>query len=151
MRGPRCQRLVNDRPRFHASRADHARVTEGAQMSVLTSDGATLRAFADSVLRAAEENAEEVVPVILAVVGGILTEAQPGTIALQTEDDGPGQLWATFAGRRMVFRYNSMTAMVELRDDRTDGNPTRIFGRRALPMDIVNFFGALRAEGPGDR
>lgn len=115
-------------------------------MSVLTSDGATLRAFADSVLRAAEENADEVVPVILAVTGGILTEAEPGSIALQDEEDGPGLLWATFADRRMVFRYNIMTAMVELRDGRTDGNPFRLFGRRALPMDIVNFFGGLRAE-----
>jgi len=115
-------------------------------MSVLTSDGATLRAFADSVLRAAEENAEEVVPVILAVTGGTLTEAEPGSIALQAEDDGPGLLWATFAGRRMVFRYNVSTAMVELRDGRTDGNPFRLFGRRALSMDLVNFFGALRAE-----
>ncbi|MCJ2093476.1 hypothetical protein MKK67_13395 [Methylobacterium sp. J-072] len=120
-------------------------------MSVLTSDGATLRAFADSVLRAAEENAEEVTPVILAVTGGVLTEAEPGSIALQEEDDGPGLLWATFAGRRMVFRYNGMTAMVELRDGRTDGNPTRLFGRRALPMDVVNFFGALRAERRAER
>ena len=118
-------------------------------MSVLTSDGATLRAFADSVLRAAEENAEEVVPVILAVTGGVLTEAEPGSVALQDEADGPGLLWAPFDGRRMVFRYNIMTAMIELRDGRTDGYPARLFGRRALPMDIVNFFGALRAErGP---
>ncbi|MCJ2117861.1 hypothetical protein MKK65_15030 [Methylobacterium sp. J-001] len=120
-------------------------------MSVLTSDGATLRAFADSVLRAAEENAEEVVPVILAVTGGTLTEAEPGSIALQAEDDGPGLLWATFAGRRMVFRYNVSTAMVELRDGRTDGNPFRLFGRRALSMDVVNFFGALRAERRSER
>ena len=120
-------------------------------MSVLTSDGATLRAFADSVLRAAEENAEEVVPVILAVTGGTLTEAEPGSIALQAEDDGPGLLWATFAGRRMVFRYNVSTAMVELRDGRTDGNPFRLFGRRALSMDLVNFFGALRAERRSER
>ena len=120
-------------------------------MSVLTSDVATLRAFADSVLRAAEENAEEVVPVILAVAGGTLTEAEPGSIALQAEDDGPGLLWATFAGRRMVFRYNVSTAMVELRDGRTDGNPFRLFGRRALSMDVVNFFGALRAERRSER
>ncbi|MCJ2121720.1 hypothetical protein [Methylobacterium sp. J-077] len=120
-------------------------------MSVLTSDGATLRAFADAVLRAAEENAEEVVPVILAVTGGILTEAEPGSIAFQNEDDGPGLLWATFAGRRMVFRYNILTAMVELREGRTDGNPTRLFGRRALTMDIVNFFGVLRAERRAER
>lgn len=115
-------------------------------MSILASDGATLRAFADSVLRVAEENAEEVVPVILAVVGGVLTEAEPDTVALQAEDDGPGLLWATFAGRRMVFRYNVMTAMVELRDGRTDGYPYRLFGHRSLPMDIVNFFGALHSE-----
>jgi len=120
-------------------------------MPVLTSDGATLRAFADSVLRVAEENAEEVVPVILAVTGGTLTEAEPGSIALQAEDDGPGLLWATFAGRRMVFRYNVSTAMVELRDGRTDGNPFRLFGRRALSMDVVNFFGALRAERRSER
>ena len=48
-------------------------------MSLLTSDGATLRAFADSVLRAAEEIIDEVVPVVLAVIGGVLAEAEPGS------------------------------------------------------------------------
>jgi hypothetical protein len=50
-----------------------------------------------------------------------------------------------------VFRYNVSTAMVELRDGRTDGNPFRLFGRRALSMDVVNFFGALRAERRSER
>ena len=57
-------------------------------MAVLTSDGATLRAFADSVLRAAEETLEEVMPVTLAVIGGVLAEAEPGSVALQDADDG---------------------------------------------------------------
>ena len=78
-------------------------------MSFLTSDGATLRAFADSVL-----------PVVLAVIGGVLAEAEPGSVAVQDEDDGPDLLWATFAGRRMVFRYNVRTGMIELRDGTTE-------------------------------
>ncbi|GJE14677.1 MULTISPECIES: hypothetical protein [Methylobacterium] len=116
-------------------------------MSLLTSDGATLRAFADSVLRAAEETLDEVVPVTLAVVGGVLAEAEPGSVALQHVPDGPGLLWATFAGRRMVFRYNVLTAMIELREDTGDGYPLRLFGHRSLAMDVVNFFGTLRRDG----
>ncbi|MGU3543858.1 hypothetical protein [Methylobacterium sp. A52T] len=116
-------------------------------MAVLTSDGATLRAFADSVLRAAEETLEEVMPVTLAVIGGVLAEAEAGSVALQDADSGPPLLWATFAGRRMVFRYNTMTAMIELRDGTADGYPLRLFGHRSLQMDIVNFFGSLRREG----
>jgi hypothetical protein len=116
-------------------------------MSILTSDGATLRAFADSVLRAAEENLDEVIPVAMAVLGGVLTEAEPGSVELQAVRDGPALLWATFAGRRMVFRYNVMTAMIELRDGTTEGYPSRLFGRRSLETDMVNFFGALRREG----
>jgi hypothetical protein len=116
-------------------------------MAVLTSDGATLRAFADSVLRAAEEVLEEVLPVTLAVIGGVLAEAEPGSVALQDADEGLPLLWGTFAGRRMVFRYNPMTAMIELREGTAEGNPYRLFGHRALPMDIVNFFGSLRREG----
>ncbi|MDP4004863.1 hypothetical protein [Methylobacterium sp. NEAU K] len=115
-------------------------------MSAVTSDGATLRAFADLVLLAAEECADEVVPVVLAVVGGVLSEADPGSVQLQQPGAGQDLLWATFDGRRMVFRYNVMTAMIELRDGRTDGHPSRQFGRRSLAMDIVNFFGALRAD-----
>ncbi|MGU3666067.1 hypothetical protein ACLBX9_17935 [Methylobacterium sp. A49B] len=115
-------------------------------MAVLTSDGATLRAFADAVLRAAEETLDEVVPVTLAVIGGVLAEAEPGSVALQ-DDDGPPLLWATFAGRRMVFRYNTMTAMIELRDGTSEGYPMRLFGHRSLQMDVVNFFGSLRREG----
>ncbi|SFF22510.1 hypothetical protein [Methylobacterium sp. 13MFTsu3.1M2] len=116
-------------------------------MAVLTSDGATLRSFADSVLRAAEETLEEVMPVTLAVIGGVLAEAEPGSVALQDADDGPPLLWATFAGRRMVFRYNTMTAMIELRDGTAEGYPLRLFGHRSLQMDVVNFFGSLRREG----
>ncbi|AIQ90363.1 vibrio integron cassette protein [Methylobacterium phyllosphaerae] len=116
-------------------------------MAVLTSDGATLRAFADSVLRAAEETLDEVLPVTLAVIGGILAEAEPGSVALQSADDGPPLLWATFAGRRMVFRYNPMTAMIELRIGTDEGYPFRLFGHRSLQMDIANFFGSLRREG----
>lgn len=115
-------------------------------MSVLTSDGATLRAFIDAVLRAAEENVEEVIPVAMAVAGGVLSETEPGSVALQDAETGPPLLWATFMGRRIMFRYNVMTAMIELREGRADGYPDRLFGRRSLPMDIVNFFGALRAD-----
>jgi hypothetical protein len=129
---------------LHGPQGTHER---GVGMSLLTSDGATLRAFADAVLRAAEETLEEVVPVTLAVIGGVLAEAEPGSVALEEEDDGPGLLWATFAGRRMVFRYNTMTAMIELRDGTADGYPMRLFGHRSLQMDIVNFFGSLRREG----
>jgi hypothetical protein len=116
-------------------------------MSFLTSDGATLRAFADSVLRAAGETLDEVVPVALAVIGGVLAEAEPGSVALQGGEDGPDLLWATFAGRRMVFRYNVMTAMIELREDSAEGYPLRLFGHRSLAMDVANFFGTLRREG----
>jgi hypothetical protein len=112
-----------------------------------TSDGAVLRFFADAVFRAAEETLDEVVPVALAVIGGVLAEAEPGSVALQDEADGPGFLWATFAGRRMVFRYNAMTAMIELRDGTVEGYPLRLFGHRSLQMDVVNFFGSLRREG----
>ncbi len=115
-------------------------------MTIVTSDGATLRAFADAVLQAATETLDEVAPVVMAVIGGVLAEAEPGSIALQTQDGGPGLLWATFAGRRIVFRYNAMTAMIELRADTAEGFPLRLFGRRSLQMDIVNFFGGLHRE-----
>ena len=83
----------------------------------------------------------------LAVIGGVLAQAEPGSVALQDEADGPGFLWATFAGRRMVFSYNAMTAMIELRDGTVEGYPLRLFGHRSLQMDVVNFFGSLRREG----
>lgn len=104
-----------------------------------------LRAFARAVLGAAEENAEEVVPVIHAVTGGILSYAEPGTVSLQDAEDGAGGvLWASFGGERMAFRYNPMTAMIELRANSRDEHPRRRFGRRSLAMDITNFFGPSR-------
>lgn len=107
--------------------------------------GDALRSFALAVLGAAEENAEEVVPVIHAVIGGILTYAEPGTVSLQDAEDGAGGvLWASFGGERMAFRYNPMTAMIELRTGTLDGHPLRRFGRRSLAMDITNFFGPSR-------
>ncbi|MFC6788675.1 hypothetical protein ACFQE0_02965 [Methylobacterium komagatae] len=107
--------------------------------------GDTLRAYALAVIRCAEDNAEEVVPVILAVTGGILSLAEPGSVSLRDADDGAGGvLWAAFGGERMAFRYNPLTAMIELRVGTLDGHPMRRFGRRSLPMDITNFFGPTR-------
>ena len=83
----------------------------------------------------------------LAVIGGVLAEAEPGSVAIQDADRGPVLLWATLAGRRMVFRYNVMTAMIELREGTAEGYPLRLFGHRSLAMDIANFFGTLRREG----
>lgn len=124
-------------------------------MPILTSDGATLRAFTEGVMRAAEHNADEVVPVLLSVVGGVLCTADPGSVELQDADDtGTSVLWAAFDGRRMAFRYDPMTAMIELREGTLEGHPARLFGRRSLEMDILNFFGTSRAArhargGPG--
>lgn len=105
-----------------------------------------LRAFTDEVLQAASANADEVVPVVLSVVGGILCAAEPASIALQRMEAGEGSvLWAAFGGRRMAFRFNAMTAMIELRVETLEGHPERRFGRRSIPMDILNFFGPNRA------
>jgi hypothetical protein len=105
-----------------------------------------LQAFTDEVLQAASANTDEVVPVVLAVVGGILCAAEPRSVALQRMPEGEGSvLWASFGGPRMAFRFNAMTAMIEARVDTLDGHPDRRFGRRSLPMDILNFFGPDRA------
>ncbi len=79
-------------------------------MSLLTSDGATLRAFADGVLRAAVETLEEVIPVTLAVIGGVLAEAEPdpwpsrkrmtGRACSGRPSWGGGWCSATMRGRR---------------------------------------------------
>ncbi len=104
-----------------------------------------LRNFTAEVLREASANVEEVVPVVLAVVGGILCAAEAGSVVLQPSDDGAGSvLWASFGGTPMAFRFNPMTAMIELRAGTLQGHPARRFGRRSLPMDILNFFGPDR-------
>lgn len=107
--------------------------------------GDVLRAFTRAVLDAAEENADEVVPVIHSVAGGILAHAEPGSVSHRDPEDGAGGvLWASFGGVRMAFRYNPMSAMIELRAGGLDGHPLRRFGRRSLAADITNFFGPSR-------
>jgi hypothetical protein len=115
-------------------------------MARVTDGGGPLKAFVAGVLEAAEPNAEEVVPVVLAVAGGILAMAEPSSILREEAEEGAGGvLWASFGGGRMAFRYNTMTAMIELRAGTLDGHPLRRFGRRSLAMDILNFFGPSRA------
>ncbi len=115
-------------------------------MARVTDTGGPLRTFVAEVIEAAEPNAEEVVPVVLAVAGGILAMAEPESIAREeTEEGAGGVLWASFGGERMAFRFNAMTAMIELRAGTLDGHPLRRFGRRSLAMDILNFFGPSRA------
>ena len=75
-----------------------------------------LKAFTEEVLQAASANIEEVAPVVLAVVGGVLCAAEPRSVALQRMPEGEGSiLWASFGGPRMAFRFNAMTAMIEWR------------------------------------
>ncbi|MCJ2011352.1 hypothetical protein [Methylobacterium sp. J-076] len=106
----------------------------------------SLRTFVAGVIRAGSVNAEEIVPVVMAVAGGILAAADLRSISLEDAGDGAGGvLWASFGGPPMAFRYNHATAMIELRAGGLDGHPLRRFGRRALPMDILNFFGPSRA------
>ena len=110
---------------------------------MLTSDIATLRAFVAHVVERAEQNVNQIIPVTLAVVGGILWRATPGSVELQQIDSAgqPCVLWASFDTRRMVFSYNHMTAIIELREDNLDGHPLHKFSYRALQIDIEKFFG----------
>ena len=108
---------------------------------MLASDIATLRAFVDQVIERADQSAKEMVPVTLAVVGGILWRADPGSIGMQQGDDGYSNvLWASFGEQRMVFSYNDMTAVIELREDSLNGHPMYKFSYRSLQMDIEKYF-----------
>ena len=110
---------------------------------MLTSDIATLRAFVDNVVERAEQNINQVIPITLAVVGGILWRATPGSVELQQIDSTEQAyvLWASFDDRRMVFSYNHMTAIIELREGNLNDHPMDKFSYRMLQADIENFFG----------
>jgi hypothetical protein len=77
-----------------------------ALMAITANDVETLRIYASGVMDRADDHADHVSAAALALLGGIIWKADPGSISIRQYDGAPANmLWIEVAGRRYAFLY----------------------------------------------
>ena len=91
-------------------------------MAITATDVATLNSYAQGVLGRADHHAKKVEAVALALLGGIVWRADPGSIEIKQYDGALANvLWIKVQGRRYAFAYNHVTQKIEIREGTVRG------------------------------
>ena len=91
-------------------------------MAITAEDVQQLHEYAEGVMGRAGHHAGRVKGVALALLGGIIWRADPGSIRIRQFAGSPANmLWATIRGRTYVFAYNHDLEAIEVRDRTQSG------------------------------
>jgi hypothetical protein len=113
-------------------------------MSITATDVQTLHDYAQGVMGRAQHHAGQVKAVALALLGGIIWRAEPGSISIKQYDGGLANvLWFTVAGRRYAVAYNHNTEKIEIRDRTQSGQALHSFDNQSLVADVEAVFRRL--------
>lgn len=82
---------------------------------------------------------------MLALLGGVIWRAQPGSIEIKQYDGNLANVvwWESFDGRRYVLSYNHEAQEIEMRDRTTQGAVLHSFSNATPITDIQRIFAAL--------
>jgi hypothetical protein len=106
-------------------------------MPITATDVQTLHTYAEGVMDRADHHAGQVKAIALALLGGIIWRADPGSIEIKKYDGGLANvLWLEVNGRRYALAYNHNTAKIEIRD-RTQSGPSLHVFDNATPVEMV--------------
>lgn len=110
-------------------------------MAVTAHDVQTLHDYAIGVMNRADHHAGQVKAIALALLGGIIWRAEPGTIEIKQYDgDLANVLWFVVNGRRYAVAYNHQKAMIEIRDRTQSGSALNAFSDVTLINDVEDVF-----------
>jgi hypothetical protein len=113
-------------------------------MAITATDVQTLHDYAEGVMGRAEHHAGEVKAIALALLGGIVWRADPGSISIKQYDGGLANvLWLTVANKRYALAYNHATAKIEIRDRTQSGAALHSFDNQTPAVEIESAFRAL--------
>lgn len=113
-------------------------------MPIKANDVQTLHDYANGVMGRADHHAGEVKAIALALLGGIIWRAEPGTIEIKQYDGGLANvLWFVVNGRRYAVAYNHQTARIEVRDRTQSGAALQSFDNATPVAEIEIFFSTL--------
>ena len=86
-------------------------------MAITAEDVRQLHDYATGVMGRADHHAGRVKGVALALLGGVIWRADPGSIKIRQFAGSPANmLWASIGGRTYVFAYEHTTETIQVRD-----------------------------------
>lgn len=113
-------------------------------MAVTATDVDILRRYAEGVMNRADHHAGEVTAAALALLGGIIWRAEPGSIEIkQYGGNLANVLWFKVSGQRFAFAYNHQTEVIELRTRTQSGPAIRSFDNQSTVEEIEDAFRSL--------
>jgi Integron cassette protein VCH_CASS1 chain len=113
-------------------------------MAISANDVPTLTAYAEGVMNRADHHAGEVKAIALALLGGIIWRADPGSIEIKQYDgELANVLWLTVNGRRYALAYNHKTEKIEIRDRTQSGPALHSFDNKTPVSDVEVIFRGL--------
>ena len=92
----------------------------------------------------AAHHAGQVNAVALALLGGIIWRAEPGSIEIKQYDGNLANvLWFVVNGRRYAVAYNHQSFLIEIRDRTQSGPALHTFDNQTLVTAVEMVFRAL--------
>jgi hypothetical protein len=106
-------------------------------MAITATDVKTIHEYAQGVMHRANHHAQNVMAVALAMLGGVIWRADPGSIALKEFGGGLANvLWFEVNNHRYALAYSHNTDKIEIRD-RTQNGPALHHFDNATPNQTV--------------
>jgi len=113
-------------------------------MPVTASNVQVIHEYAKGVMDRADHHAGKVKGVALAILGGILWRADPGSIRIRQYAGNPANmLWAKVGGREYAFRYEHGTEQIEIRDGSQNGAVLHSFNDSTTLASVEAVFRSL--------
>lgn len=113
-------------------------------MSIQLKTATTLHRYADRVVDRSNHHAVKVLAVFPALLGYIMTYADPGSIKVrETLGETANMGWAIFGGRRIAFVYNHKLHTIEAREGTLRGTVLQSFDNRTTLRSLQSFFSTL--------
>jgi hypothetical protein len=113
-------------------------------MPVQAYDVRVLHRFAEAVMDRSGEAAASVKGIALALLGGIVWRAQPGSIEIkELSGSKDNVLWVTIGTKRYAFAYNDHSGEIELRDRTHTGPALHSFSNETPAAEVEAVFRRL--------
>jgi hypothetical protein len=114
-------------------------------MPIQADDIQVLHSYAEGVMGRAGHHAANVRAIALALLGGIIWRAQPGSIEIKQYDGNRANVvwWRSVSGQRYACAYNHHTQEIEVRDRSTQGAVLHQFSNATPVTDIERIFATL--------
>ena len=114
-------------------------------MAIQANDFQTLHAYADGVMRRAAHHAGNVGAVALALLGGIIWRAKPGSVEIKQYDGDLANVlwWESLNGNKYACVYNHQNQAVEIRSQSVRGPVLHSFSNSTTVTDVERVFATL--------